>query len=112
MSKLSDLLVKAEDIVEIVYTQAGDKKVPAGLKIGDKVLTTEEILKFKSEAEAILESEVWKLVRNRAQFIGQLNCCEKASTTDDLLWGKSIIYAIQEIQATLNIIKSFTNTGS
>ena len=40
------------------------------------------------------ESELWKFMKNEVRYIANKHIFEKSTNTDDLMWGKTILYTV------------------
>jgi hypothetical protein len=69
-------------------------------------LTTDEVLSLKDEATSFENSILWKLIRNDIKWSAQERMGNKAVTTDDIVFGKAMLYSINLINTFIKNIKS------
>ena len=66
--------------------------------VGKRNLSTEEILNLKEEARSFKESDVWKLMKKELKYGMTLQRYDKATTADDMIFGKAQAYCISQIE--------------
>ena len=93
-------LLKAVTIEDILSITGKDWKV-SGRK-----LTGEEILLLKEEAASFEKSIFWKLMMRDLKYKMTLQRFDKATTADDMMFGKALAYSIEMIETFINKIKS------
>ena len=93
MKKLKQYLFK------YLFNGITDKDI---LKIDSKGVLYQDGKKLSSGQTSALindairfeESELWKFMKNEVRYIANKHIFEKSTNTDDLMWGKSILYGI------------------
>lgn len=98
--------VTAEEVLSVETKTVAGVQYPYALKIGDTLLPSQDIIRLQTEAEMLKNFYLWELLLKRTQYIAQLKACEKATSPDDLHFGKAMIYAVQTIKEVIeNILK-------
>ncbi len=99
--------VTSDEILEIEYAITPAGKFPKALRIGESLLPVSDIVQVKQEAQYLQESYLWKLMVKRIQYIAQLNACNRAKSDEDLIFGKAMLYSIEQIEDVLKTIREF-----
>jgi hypothetical protein len=73
--------------------------------INERKLSQEEVLQLKEEASSFRKSLLWHLISNDVQFYASQQMVEKAVTTDDILFGKSMVYNLSMIRLFITRMK-------
>ena len=71
------------------------------LYIGSKLLTKESSDRFREEAEKILKSPLWPLLRTEVEYHAVQKVLHKSESMEDVVSGKLMIYILDIISAKL-----------
>jgi len=68
-------------------------KINSGkLHINGDVCTEDQAREYKTQAIRIINSRVWKMLKQKMSYRSQELMFRKAKTTDDLFFGKAMLY--------------------
>lgn len=70
---------------------------------GEKI-TKEQKEVYRDEALKILHSEIWKEVVKQLQLASNKRMYEKSETTDDMFFGKAMLYNLDLLNKYLNLL--------
>lgn len=74
--------------------------------LNKRKLTNEEILVLKEEATSFSNSILYKLMKRELKYDATLQRYDKATTADDMIFGKAMIYDFKIIEDYVNNIKT------
>lgn len=100
VSYLTKNLLKAVTIDDVLLVSGKD------WLINKRKLTQEDILIIKEEATSFENSLFWKLTIKELKYGVTLQRYDKATTADDMTFGKAQAYSISQIELFINRIKS------
>ena len=69
-----------------------------------KVLSPEIFVKVKQDAIVFRESLLWKVVSNDAKFRANKQIFESSNNTQDILFGKALLYLLDVIEKKLDTL--------
>lgn len=75
--------------------------------IGGKRITEGQMKNLKSEAEFLLNSELWTLIYETPKELAQRAMFVNGESLDDMKKGKSILYTLSTQLNILNVLKSY-----
>ena len=73
--------------------------------MGNRKLSVEDIVDLKEEAKSFDESILWKLISNDIKFHAIQQMSDKALTTDDIVFGKAMLYNLGMIRKFIRNLK-------
>lgn len=71
--------------------------------LGKKQLTSQQLLQFAQEAEVIKKMVIWKEVNDCLRYLSNRQMFHKATTIDDLIGGKILIFHQNNLNKILDL---------
>lgn len=96
---LTKHLLKAVTIEEVLQI-SGKEWI-----LGRHNFSKEEMMELKEEARSFESSLLWKLMIRELKYSATLQRYDKAKTADDMIFGKSMLYAISLMEIFIKNIK-------
>jgi len=76
------------------------------LVVRGKPMPDENFEQLKADARTFRDSAIWQVIQNEIKFAANKRMFERSQTTDDILFGKVMLYVIDIINKKLqNIAK-------
>lgn len=101
--KLNDLLVSV-DLHKIVTLN----KTAGLIYIGGEKAEDGRLANLRSQAEFILNSEIWQLLKETPKSLAERSMFISGESIEDLRKGRSILYTLSSQQNILDILKNYT----
>lgn len=93
-------LLKAVTADEILSISA------KGWFVGTRKLTTEEIIDLREEAASFVKSSLYRLLKREIKYRATLQRYDMAKTSDDMIFGKAMLYDLDLIDIFIKNIGS------